>query len=179
MNCHQLQCCGYFNASDLVQFGGSFCQNSTFVNSLNTTVTSNFCVTPITHHVDVSLNNVFSYVEPLFPSRHNDIQDLLLGRHMVLWPASSACFSRRYASSKLCVHYRPLEFSHQGSDYPRRDKRSNGSGGSMQNVGEGDLFEMDTNHSYPLPSYCLVPTLAISTSLLHCWRSSKSSRYGV
>jgi len=56
----QFQCCGYFNASDLIEIGGSFCQNSTFANSLNTTVTSNFCVAPITQHVDDSLNNVFS-----------------------------------------------------------------------------------------------------------------------
>jgi len=53
-------CCGYFNASDLVEIGGTFCQNSTFINSLNTTVLSNFCVSPITHNVDVSLNQVFS-----------------------------------------------------------------------------------------------------------------------
>ncbi|KAF8503742.1 tetraspanin Pls1 family [Russula emetica] len=53
-------CCGYFNASDLVEIGGNFCQNSTFVNSLNTTVLSNFCVSPVTQHVDVSLNDVFS-----------------------------------------------------------------------------------------------------------------------
>jgi len=56
----QFQCCGYFNASDLIQIGGSFCQNSTFVNSLNTTVLSNFCVSPITNYADVSLNHVFS-----------------------------------------------------------------------------------------------------------------------
>jgi hypothetical protein len=36
----------------------------------------------------------------------------------------------------------------------------------MQSAVEGDLFETDTNLSY-LPSYCLVPTLAISISLLH------------
>ena len=62
VNCNQFRCCGYFDASDLIEIGGSFCQNSTFANSLNTTDTSNFCVTPITHHADVSLNNVFSYV---------------------------------------------------------------------------------------------------------------------
>jgi len=55
-------CCGYFDASDLVEIGGSFCQNSTFVNSLNTTVATNFCVSPITHLVDVSLNDVFSTI---------------------------------------------------------------------------------------------------------------------
>jgi hypothetical protein len=53
-------CCGYFNASDLIEIGGSFCQNSTFANALNTTITSNFCVTPITKQADSSLNYVFS-----------------------------------------------------------------------------------------------------------------------
>jgi len=56
----QFSCCGYFNASDLLEIGGSFCQNSTFANSLNTTITNNFCVTPITNEADTSLNQVFS-----------------------------------------------------------------------------------------------------------------------
>ncbi|KAH9997535.1 tetraspanin Pls1 family [Russula vinacea] len=56
----RFSCCGYFNASDLLEIGGIFCQNSTFANSLNTTVTSNFCVTPITNEADTSLNQVFS-----------------------------------------------------------------------------------------------------------------------
>jgi len=56
----QFNCCGYFNASDLIQIGGSFCQNSTFANALNTTITSNFCVTPVTEFADFSLNHVFS-----------------------------------------------------------------------------------------------------------------------
>jgi len=56
----QFSCCGFFDANDLVVYGGNFCQNSTFANSLNTTVTSNFCVTPVTHFADVSLNQVFS-----------------------------------------------------------------------------------------------------------------------
>lgn len=56
----QFSCCGYFNASDLIQIGGSFCQNSTFANALNTTNTNNFCVTPVTGFADVSLNHVFS-----------------------------------------------------------------------------------------------------------------------
>lgn len=53
-------CCGYFNASDHVEIGGNFCQNLTFVNSLDATVANNFCVSPITLHVDASLNDVFS-----------------------------------------------------------------------------------------------------------------------
>jgi hypothetical protein len=56
----EFSCCGYFNAGDLIEFGGTFCQNSTFANSLNTTDTTNFCITPVTKHADVSLNNVFS-----------------------------------------------------------------------------------------------------------------------
>jgi len=56
----KFSCCGYFNASDLLEIGGSFCQNSTFANSLNTTVASNFCVSPVTKDADTSLNEVFS-----------------------------------------------------------------------------------------------------------------------
>ncbi|KAH9079234.1 tetraspanin Pls1 family [Lactarius deliciosus] len=56
----QFSCCGYFNATDLIEIGGRFCQSSAFANALNTTVASNFCVSPITSHVDVSLNHVFS-----------------------------------------------------------------------------------------------------------------------
>ncbi|KAI0256511.1 tetraspanin [Lactifluus subvellereus] len=56
----QFGCCGYFNASDLIEIGGSFCQNSTFANALNTTIPTNFCILPITKHVDESLNDVFS-----------------------------------------------------------------------------------------------------------------------
>jgi hypothetical protein len=54
------QCCGYFSPADAV-IGGSFCQNTTFV---QTTInsTSNFCVTPITSFADMSLNNAFSTV---------------------------------------------------------------------------------------------------------------------
>jgi hypothetical protein len=56
----QLQCCGYFSVAD-AEIGGSFCQNSTFV---QTTInsTSNFCVTPITAFADMSLNNAFTTV---------------------------------------------------------------------------------------------------------------------
>jgi hypothetical protein len=56
----KFSCCGYFNSTDLIEIGGSFCQNSTFANSLNTTVLSNFCVSPITQQFDASLNEVFS-----------------------------------------------------------------------------------------------------------------------
>jgi len=56
----QFSCCGYFNASDLIEIGGTFCQNSTFANSLDTTVLSNFCVSPVTNQADTSLNQAFS-----------------------------------------------------------------------------------------------------------------------
>jgi hypothetical protein len=63
---NQFKCCGYFNSSDSVVIGGSFCQSQAFVNTLNTTITSNFCVTPITQQADSSLNDVFTYVRILF-----------------------------------------------------------------------------------------------------------------
>ncbi|KAI0273837.1 tetraspanin Pls1 family [Gloeopeniophorella convolvens] len=53
-------CCGYFNASDAPGIGGNFCQNTTFANSLNATVATNFCVTPVTKFADTSLNDVFT-----------------------------------------------------------------------------------------------------------------------
>jgi len=53
-------CCGYFNSTDLIVIGGNFCQNQTFANALNTTVLDNFCVSPVTHFADVSLNDAFS-----------------------------------------------------------------------------------------------------------------------
>ncbi|KAH7889947.1 hypothetical protein F5I97DRAFT_1848835 [Phlebopus sp. FC_14] len=52
-----LMCCGYFNATDEIAFGGNVCPNQTAAMSLN-----NFCVTPITKFADTTLNNVFSTV---------------------------------------------------------------------------------------------------------------------
>jgi len=56
----QFSCCGYYNASDLIEIGGRFCQSSTFANALNTTAPTNFCISHITEQVDSSLNSVFS-----------------------------------------------------------------------------------------------------------------------
>jgi len=56
----KLQCCGYFDATDLVEIGGSFCQSQDFVNNLQANVTTNFCVTPLTNIGDEILNNVFT-----------------------------------------------------------------------------------------------------------------------
>jgi len=53
----KLQCCGYFNSTDLLQIGGSFCQNQTFANTLNSP-----CVGPITAFADMTLNNIFTTI---------------------------------------------------------------------------------------------------------------------
>jgi hypothetical protein len=52
-----LKCCGYFNATDEVAFGGTFCPNQAAAMAANS-----FCVTPITAFADMTLNNVFSTV---------------------------------------------------------------------------------------------------------------------
>lgn len=54
-----MQCCGYFNTTDLVEIGG-FCADQTFV---DTTVNSTgaFCVGPITNFADMTMNNIFRY----------------------------------------------------------------------------------------------------------------------
>jgi uncharacterized membrane protein len=51
------QCCGYFDATDEVVFGGKFCPNAATAMAAN-----NFCVTPITKFADKRLNNVFSTI---------------------------------------------------------------------------------------------------------------------
>jgi len=58
----QFKCCGYFNSTDAVAIGGNFCVSQDFVNSLNATVESNFCVTPITKSAELTLNTVFTTV---------------------------------------------------------------------------------------------------------------------
>jgi len=58
----QFKCCGFFNGTDLVEIGGSFCQTQDFVNNLQADVTSNFCVTPITDFADTILHNIFTTV---------------------------------------------------------------------------------------------------------------------
>ena len=50
----QLQCCGYFNATDEVAFGGNFCPDQAAA-----IVANSFCVTPIVAFADSVLNNVF------------------------------------------------------------------------------------------------------------------------
>ncbi|KAG6820798.1 hypothetical protein H0H93_011563 [Arthromyces matolae] len=57
----QLQCCGYFNGNDLAEIGGSFCTSRDLVIGLNNSVTSNFCVQPITNFADTTLNNIFTF----------------------------------------------------------------------------------------------------------------------
>ncbi|KAG9318118.1 hypothetical protein JVU11DRAFT_185 [Chiua virens] len=53
----QLMCCGYFDATDEIAFGGTFCPNAAAAMAANS-----FCVTPITKSADKTLNNVFSTI---------------------------------------------------------------------------------------------------------------------
>lgn len=53
----KLQCCGYFNTTDLVQFGGSLCTDQAAAIQHNTS-----CVALITSFADSTLNNVFTTV---------------------------------------------------------------------------------------------------------------------
>jgi len=50
-------CCGYFNGTDLVEIGGTFCANSTFASQ-----TQSFCWSPITNAADTTLNPIFSTI---------------------------------------------------------------------------------------------------------------------
>ncbi|KAI0317295.1 tetraspanin [Amylostereum chailletii] len=56
----KFSCCGYFNATDLVEIGGKFCTSQDFANSLNQTVLANQCVTGITGETDLILNHTFT-----------------------------------------------------------------------------------------------------------------------
>jgi hypothetical protein len=58
----KFQCCGYFNGTDLAEVGGSFCQSVDFISGLASSMSSNFCVLPITNFADMTLNNVFSTI---------------------------------------------------------------------------------------------------------------------
>jgi hypothetical protein len=62
----KFSCCGYFNATDTVEVGGTFCTRSQvdFLNTLpqNDDTAHFFCVAPITSFADVTLNNVFTTV---------------------------------------------------------------------------------------------------------------------
>ena len=51
----QFKCCGYYNGTDLVEMGGNFCADQSFVAQ-----TESFCVTPITLKADSTLNPMFS-----------------------------------------------------------------------------------------------------------------------
>jgi len=51
------KCCGYYNGTDLVEVGGKFCADPSFVAR-----TESFCVTPITLKADNTLNPIFSTV---------------------------------------------------------------------------------------------------------------------
>jgi len=55
------KCCGYFMANDTIEIGG-YCSSQQFANSLNTSVLSNFCVTPVTERTDYTLENTFTSI---------------------------------------------------------------------------------------------------------------------
>jgi hypothetical protein len=56
------KCCGYFNGTDIAEIGGSFCSSQAVVNNLNATITTNFCVGPVTAFADYTLNNIFTSI---------------------------------------------------------------------------------------------------------------------
>jgi len=58
----KFQCCGFFNGTDGAVIGGTFCTSQNFVNSLNSSVATNFCVTPIANFADWTLNSIFTTV---------------------------------------------------------------------------------------------------------------------
>lgn len=53
----KLNCCGYLNATDLLQIGGNVCTSQAASNQLNTT-----CIGPITSFADTTLNDIFTTV---------------------------------------------------------------------------------------------------------------------
>ncbi|KAJ6618291.1 tetraspanin Pls1 family [Mycena sp. CBHHK59/15] len=57
----KFHCCGYFDVSD-AEIGGAFCTSPTFTATLNSTVASNFCVSPITAFTDYALENTFTAI---------------------------------------------------------------------------------------------------------------------
>jgi len=63
----QFSCCGYFNASDTAEVGGSFCTQPQidFLSTLDLVNDNNaqfFCVKAITGFADYTLNNVFTSI---------------------------------------------------------------------------------------------------------------------
>ncbi|KZP23709.1 tetraspanin Pls1 family [Athelia psychrophila] len=53
----KLNCCGYFNLTDLVEIGGNACSSQEAVTALNTT-----CVLPIITFADTTLNDTFTTI---------------------------------------------------------------------------------------------------------------------
>ena len=91
----QLQCCGYFDASDAVEIGGSFCNQTQvdFLNTLDSADDNNakfFCVSPVTSFADMTLNNVFTCVLGIGATSRCLLIDSRIGRYSVSWPLSSA-----------------------------------------------------------------------------------------
>jgi len=60
------KCCGYFNTTDLIEFGGNFCTSPAFLQSPDFLrpgqTVDRFCVMPITAYADKSLMDAFTTV---------------------------------------------------------------------------------------------------------------------
>lgn len=54
----KFKCCGYFNNTDLVEIGGTFCATPTLASQ-----STSLCWSPITTHADITLNPIFSFVK--------------------------------------------------------------------------------------------------------------------
>jgi hypothetical protein len=92
---------------------------------------------------------------PFFPSRKpmtgSAYQDELRFHGWHYRPVSLVVMRHQ---SRACI---VLSVSFLGPDHPCRDKRLNGSGGSMRSVEEGDLFETPDKRIPSSPSFCLMP----------------------
>jgi hypothetical protein len=53
----QLNCCGYYNTTDFIEFGGQVCQNAAAAAARNSS-----CVIPLTNITDLYLNTTFTLI---------------------------------------------------------------------------------------------------------------------
>lgn len=58
----QFSCCGYQFGNDTAEIGGTYCISQQFIDGLDAKTEKNFCISAITNHADVSLNNIFTVV---------------------------------------------------------------------------------------------------------------------
>jgi len=53
----KLNCCGYYNTTDFIEFGGQVCTNAAAAVTVNSS-----CVLPLTNFTDLSLNTAFTFI---------------------------------------------------------------------------------------------------------------------